>query len=160
MEYSAAAVANEFLKLARRDGKSLTNMKLQKLVYIAQGWSLALLGRPLFYNEIKAWIWGPVIPRLYKPLRKYGAGVVTEFVPTDDGPIDPQSAEMAVIKGVWNAYKDFSAAQLSAITHKEGTPWSQTWASKHYGIIRPDLIAQHYRQLLNERARPTATVAN
>lgn len=151
MTYSAASVANAFLDLAERDGVRLTNMQLQKLVYIAHGWSLALLGKPLFYNNVHAWEWGPVIPKLYKPLRKYGAGQVTDPVPSEEPSVEPGSPEMSVVEGVWKAYGNFSGPQLSAITHKEGTPWSETWSTDKYGIIPPDLIADHYRHLLNER---------
>jgi uncharacterized phage-associated protein len=152
MPVSALAVANAFLALARRDGRRLTNMQLQKLVYIAHGWSLALLGRPLFYNGVNAWQWGPVIPSLYEALKKYGAGVVTEPIPTDEE-VDPSSQEMAIIREVWKAYGHLSAMQLSGITHQAGTPWYETWNKERYNLIPNALIARHYLDLLNEQRR-------
>lgn len=150
MAYSATVIANTFLDLAKRDSKQLTNMQLQKLVYIAHGWSLALLEQPLFYNNVHAWEWGPVIPKLYKPLRKYGAGVVTEPIPTDDPPVDPKSLEMGIIEAVWKSYGNLSGPRLSAITHEDDSPWSITWNAAQYGVIPNELIAEHYSQLLNE----------
>ncbi len=92
--YSAESVANAFLDLARRSGKFLTNMQLQKLVYIAHGYSLAKLHQPLFHNNIHAFEWGPVIPNLYKMLSRYRAGEVKDHIPTDESPIAEDSAEM------------------------------------------------------------------
>lgn len=151
MPYSAAAVANAFLDLAKQEGRALTNMQLQKLAYIAHGYSLALLDEPLFYNHVHAWKWGPVIPKLYLPLHIYGAGEVTSPVPTDEPPVPPDSQQMAIIRSVWDAYGQFSASQLSAITHQEGTPWSETWRREQYDQITNDLVADYYRRLLNER---------
>lgn len=152
MAYSAAAVANAFIDLSRQDGKWLTNMHVQKLVYIAHGWCLALLNRPLVYESVQAWQWGPVIPRLYEELKKYGAGEVTESLPVEfSGPVEPLSQEMGIIRAVWKAYGKFSAMQLSAITHKAGTPWQQVWSTTTYGYIPDELIREHYLHLKNER---------
>ncbi len=149
--YSAESVANAFLELARRNGKFLTNMQLQKLVYIAHGYSLAKLGKPLFHNNIHAFEWGPVIPNLYKTLRHYGAGEVKELIPTDAAPISEDGAEMEIIREVWQDYGDFSGLQLSDLTHRKGTPWSETWRINQFGVISDELIGEHYRQDLYER---------
>ncbi|MDQ6786115.1 MAG: DUF4065 domain-containing protein [Acidobacteriota bacterium] len=149
--YSAISVANAFLDLARRDGKPLTNMQLQKLVYIAHGYCLAELGKPLFHNNVHAFEWGPVIPNLYKLLRQYGAGEVKDFIPSDEPSIPLNSPEMEIIKEVWQYYGDFSAWQLSNFTHRTGTPWSETWRVNQFGVISDDLIAEHYRNHLHER---------
>lgn len=149
--YSAIAVANAFIELAKKEGKQLTNMQLQKLVYVAHGWCLALLRKPLFYNDVKAWEWGPVIPKLYNRLKKYGSGFVTDSIATNDSPIDPRTEDMSLIQSVWDAYKEFDGPQLSAMTHAEGTPWDETWKSIRYGEISNEKIAEHYRQLANER---------
>ncbi len=59
--HDARAVANEFIKLAKKHGKKpLTHMQLQKLVYIAHGWSFALGEEeaPLIADTVEAWDWG------------------------------------------------------------------------------------------------------
>lgn len=157
--YSAAAVANAFLDLAQRDGVKLTNMKLQKLVYIAHGWCLALLKKPLIGDDIRAWQFGPVIPNLYDVLRFYGASVVTEHVPAREA-VDPGCPEMGVIRAVWNSYKGYPAFMLSAITHRPGTPWSETWAMNQYGTIEDELISAHYNQLRVKRIAKPRAAAN
>jgi uncharacterized phage-associated protein len=148
---SAESVANAFLELARRSGKSLTNMQLQKLVYIAHGYSLAKLRQPLFHNNIHAFEWGPVIPNLYKTLRQYGAGEVKDYILTNESPISEDSAEMEIIREVWQDYGEFSGLELSALTHRTGTPWSETWRTNQFGVISDELIAEYYRQDLYER---------
>lgn len=149
--YSAESVANSFLDLARRDQKSLTNMQLQKLVYIAHGYHLARTGAPLFHNNIHAFEWGPVIPNLYKTLRQYGAGDVRDFIQTDGAPIGDDAAEMEIIREVWQDYKEFSGLELSDLTHRKGSPWSETWRTNQFGVISDELIAEHYRRDLYER---------
>ena len=57
-------VANAFLKKSQKDGTIITQMKLQKLVYIAHGWMLGLSGKPLVNQEPEAWERGPVFPQL------------------------------------------------------------------------------------------------
>ena len=65
-------IANEFIRRAASEGKSFTQMQLQKLVYIANGWNLAISGVPLTQDEPQAWDYGPVYPYLWKALRSYG----------------------------------------------------------------------------------------
>ncbi len=148
---SAESVANAFLDLARRDEKSLTNMQLQKLVYIAHGYSLARLRQPLFHNNIHAFEWGPVIPNLYKTLRHYGAGEVKDYISTDAPPVAEDSQEMEIIREVWQDYGELSGLELSDLTHRKGTPWSETWRNNPFGVISDELIAEYYRQDLYER---------
>ena len=149
--YSAESVANAFLDLARHDGKFLTNMQLQKLVYIAHGYCLAKLRQPLFHNNIHAFEWGPVIPNLYKTLRQYGAGEVKDYILINEPPISEDSQEMEIIKEVWQDYGELSGLELSALTHRTGTPWSETWRINQFGVISDELIGEHYRQDLYER---------
>ncbi len=61
MAFAARQVANWFIERAAQEGEYLTQLKLQKLVYMAHGWNLALLGKPLISENIEAWKWGPVI---------------------------------------------------------------------------------------------------
>ena len=48
------AIANKILQMREGAGQHLTMMQLIKLVYIADGWSLALLGKPLSKHNPQA----------------------------------------------------------------------------------------------------------
>lgn len=147
MSVSAEAVANEFLALAQKDSRKLSNLQLQKLVYIAHGYVSAMVGEPLIFNDVKAWQYGPVYPKLYKKLSKYGSGEVTDKVPAEDSVADGEAKE--IIKAVWDVYGGMSGSKLSALTHKEGSPWSEVWKSNQYGDIPQALIATHYKEIID-----------
>lgn len=158
--HDVAAVANEFLRLAREEGRALTNMQLQKLPYIAQGWSLALRDRPLIEQTVEAWPYGPVYRKLYNALAQYGSGPVTDFIHENDSSRDitietrgHQIAgnlcddELALIKAVWNNYRNYDDYQLSTLTHQLGTPWSMTREKGSREIFNEN-IKEYYRNLL------------
>jgi len=64
---TAEQVAEYFLLLVDEDaGDIMTNLRLQKLVYYAQAWHLAILDEELFEDDCEAWVHGPVIYGLYK----------------------------------------------------------------------------------------------
>lgn len=126
MAYRASVVANELLKLAREDGSSLDPMKLQKLVYLAHGWSLLFLHRPLIQEKIKAWKYGPVIPALYDEFREFRASPITRDARGNDGGCTLDAAACQLIRKVWNTYRDQTAMQLSVMTHEPGYAWDLT----------------------------------
>jgi uncharacterized phage-associated protein len=148
----ACAVANEFLRLAEEDGRALTPLQIIKLVYIAHGWMLALYQRPLITDRIEAWKYGPVIPQLYHDMKAYGAGSVSGRLPdtfSHSKPLDAQEKDL--IRQVHNIYGRKNGVQLSALTHRDGTPWHITWRPDAMGVaISNDLIAEHYRRLVHE----------
>ena len=150
MATSAHVVANEFLRLAQERRTALTPLQLMKLVYIAHGWMLGLRHRPLITNRIEAWRYGPVIPDLYSLTKKFGSGaVVGDLAPwfmTRAPRLDAEEKDLT--QQVFDIYGDLSGIQLSAMTHKQGTPWAQTYRPDVWNIpISNDIIAEHYRQL-------------
>lgn len=160
MTNSAAAVANAFLRLARDEGHSLTNMQVQKLVFFAHGVHLAGFGEPLIHEHPRAWTFGPVIPELYEALRKYGSKDVTEELKADDQ-IEEKSAERA-INATWKAYKGYSASQLSKISHIKGGPWDSVWNCEEgggrFGVI-PDRIIREYYSSRVKKSDPAHDLA-
>lgn len=117
-KYTASGVADVFLAFCNEYGDLLTNLKLQKMLYYAQGWHLGLYGTPLFDDVIEAWIHGPVVPEVYR-----------RFKPSGHKPIDSparlvdQPEDLVVhIKDVWEAYGGLSAYDLERLSHAEA-PW-------------------------------------
>lgn len=171
MAYNAKQIATEFIQLADAEGRKLTPMQLQKLVYFAYGWYLAITGERLINERVEAWQWGPVIPSLYAAFREYGSDPIDD-VPGDlyfDGtklkvrkyPLvsdDPQRDETArmIIRRVWEIYGKYSASTLSSMTHEPNSPWSKTSGKEIRGTdISDELIADYFRRLANNE-RPAA----
>jgi uncharacterized phage-associated protein len=101
-----------------RNQGPMSAMKLQKLVYYCQAWSLVWEDRPLFHERIEAWANGPVVPELYEQHR--GSFVVSE-VPKGN-PDVLEANDRTTIDAVLNYYGGKSAQWLSDLTHKED-PW-------------------------------------
>lgn len=150
--YDVLTVADDILKIAKEKGKSLTPMQLVKLSYIAHGWSLALLDRPLFHNRIEAWKYGPVIPDLYRATKSYGRNPIPHSAIKDSGTPSVMPETHAFLEDVFNKYGDLSGPTLSYLTHQSGTPWDQVFSPHERSTpITDDRIKEHYKGKLVER---------
>lgn len=96
----------------------LSAMKLQKLCYYSQAWSLVWDEQPLFDERIEAWANGPVVRALYAQHR--GQFTIHNW-PSGD-PAQLSADQKATIDAVIDAYAKFTAQQLSDLTHSE-RPW-------------------------------------
>jgi uncharacterized phage-associated protein len=125
MSYKAVDVATYFLHRARAEGKPVDPMKLQKLVYFAHGWHLALAGEPLIVERVQAWPYGPVIEELYHAVKRYGRSPIPETAALPGVSSVPGFTEYAIdlMDRIWEQYRKFSGIQLSMMTHAKGTPW-------------------------------------
>ncbi len=97
----------------------MTAMKLQKLVYYSQCWSLVWDERPLFSEQIQAWANGPVCPALYDQHRGIFS-VNTGTITGNPNALDKDATE--TIDAVLKFYGEKSAQWLSDLTHSEA-PW-------------------------------------
>lgn len=117
--YKALDIAAWFLSnIDRESGESITHLKLQKLVYYAQAWALALLGRPLFEDEVQAWAHGPVVESVFHKYKGHGWDAIP--CPETDVLIDEETEHH--LREIMDVYGDFSAKHLEQMTHAEG-PW-------------------------------------
>lgn len=96
----------------------ITAMKLEKLVYYCQGWHLAHHHHVLFNEPIEAWQQGPVVRDLYdRHRRQY---LISSWPWGDESALNP--VEKRTVQWVISEYGDFSAVELSRMTHHE-LPW-------------------------------------
>lgn len=145
MAYDPKTIAEWFIHRAKVDGEYLTQMKLQKLVYLAHGWRLGLFHKPLIKGEVEAWQWGPVIRPLYGAYAKFGSQpIVLNSVAKPD--VKDQAVER-LLEEVWRVYRRYTAAQLSEMTHRPKTPWSDTYRPGAKRTIPNSLIEKHYEGL-------------
>ena len=128
---TAHDVARYFLAMQDEDaGELISNLKLQKLLYYAQGFHLALFGVPLFSDRIKAWRYGPVVPDVWHRYKEADWGPIEKPADFDLGRYDPQTREL--LDEVNRVYGQFSAAKLRDMTHEE-PPWREAWARVEAG---------------------------
>ncbi len=114
-------IANCFLYLDdANDGDGISNLKLQKLMYYAQGFYSAIYDKPFFSNEISAWTHGPVVQELYHDYKQHGRNSIPLAANFDKGSLIKEEFEL--IEEVFDVFGQYSAWKLRNMTHEE-SPW-------------------------------------
>jgi len=179
MGYSSRAVGNYFIERYGQKN-AISPLKLQKLVYVSHGWHLALYNEPLVTDEHpEAWTFGPVFPSLYHAFKHHGALPIlkpaSEYeMPKDDSPkresgfahflpgklrtviprVDEEDEDtIRLLDRIWVVYGGYSGAELSAMTHKRGSPWDETRNGdgiRNNANIQDGLIERHFKSLMLE----------
>lgn len=146
--YQANDIAAWFLgNIDREAGDSITHLKLQKLVYYAQAWSLALRDAALFDEDMQAWAHGPVAESVYQTFR--GSGWDALGMPEAMPAIDPEVSEF--LSSILETYGGFSAKHLENMTHSE-RPWIEARnglppEARSSEPIRKPAMAEFYKAL-------------
>lgn len=129
--------------------EELTQMKAMKLLYYAQGISLAAYDKPLFDDDILAWKYGPVVRSVHD--KYYGQRSIVQY--NQDLGMDEDSRNdykelnsneefNIILNTVQEFYGDKSAIDLMNMTHKE-TPWMSTHQND---VIDTDLIRSYFKE--------------
>ena len=129
--------------------KPLSALKLQKIVYYCQAWSLVWDERPLFPEAIEAWSNGPVIRALYEAHKG-----LYEVHDVGGNPENLIPIEVETIDAVWRDYGDKSAQWLVMLSHSE-LPWRKAREGLEPSepsdrVIPLDDIANYYSGLLSD----------
>ena len=164
--YSAKAAANFFLSKFRNSG--ITPLKIQKLVYVAHGWHLAIYDERLVSDEYaEAWEYGPVFPSLYHAFKYRGYLPIYELatkIDIDRNVTTPRIARgdkktKALLGKIWEIYGDMSGMQLSTLCHQPGSPWAlarEASNGRRNTHIEDEEIRKHYFEKL-ERNRKSGS---
>ena len=119
---SAKDVADYFISKASLLDDDITNLKLQKLLYYAQGFHLALYGTPLFKEKIEAWIHGPVCPAVYHQYKDFGSNnIITSLIQKNFNEIFTNE-QLEFLDEIYEVFGQYSAWKLRDMTHQE-LPW-------------------------------------
>lgn len=142
----ATEVANYLLYIMGDAFSDLTNMKINKLLYFAQGHYLQKYGKPLFEDEIEAWSHGPVVPEVYATYKPYRSRPIPSYDPSKMVEM-PKDAE-DVLFAVARKYGNYTASALRNKTHVVGSPWSQTYQkNKPHAKIPQPMIQRYFANL-------------
>jgi uncharacterized phage-associated protein len=152
--YTALEIAIWFLAaIDRKAGDGITHLKLQKLVYYAQAWSLALRDTPLFDEQVEAWAHGPVVETVFQRFKAAGSANLPRLAQKTG--IDPQTA--LLLRGVLATYGEHTAGFLEDLTHREA-PWQSAReglapTSRSRRVIPAAVMKSYYRRQRDRQER-------
>lgn len=145
MDVDGRSVANFVLDFCDKNGRGISNLSLQKIVYFCHVWAMIELGRPLIRHQFEAWQYGPVLQYLYRQFKAYDRSPISGRATK----IDPQTGQAkvvgyefdneteALLSKVVDFYSRLGASDLVKLSHAEGGPWDQVW--NHAGQINPGM---------------------
>ena len=143
---NAIDVALFYIDLFNKDNKYIiTNLKLNKLLYFAQGWYLSKYNEPLFGEQIEAWNLGPVVPSVYqayKPLGKKHIMIDRDEDSFDESKVSAEQLELLI--DVYNYYSKYSANELVDMTHVKDSPWDKVYVKNENKVIPNELIKEYF----------------
>jgi uncharacterized phage-associated protein len=135
--YTAIAVANWFIKKYKRENATLDQVKLMLLVYFANGLHLALYNRPLVYEPIEAWRYGPVIRSLKEVFKYHGMEPITDLIEFTEKINSDDMLAQKLLREVFQTTKKITGVQLSNWSHKKYSPWHETLAGGVENLNKP-----------------------
>lgn len=135
--YDVSDIARFFVRKYIADGNPATNMKLQKMLYYAWVEYYKKTQNYLFRDDIYAWKYGPVVPKVYREYRIYAGMPILKSEDSTD--IDEETA--GFLTDFADRHKDFTASQLMNLTHKDNSPWRRVYREgEKYTKIPFDII--------------------
>lgn len=150
------AVTDYIIMQVSEEGRELSLLKLQTLLYYSQAWSLVHNENPLFPEKFQAWVHGPVCREVYDRFKdRYmlysdipQTEIPEEFNP--DTQLDNQERDL--INAVLEGYASFSGTQLEQMTHQE-EPWTEARvgvapAARSENELNEDTMRKFYKARL------------
>lgn len=138
----AMDVANYLIQLRDSDEErgqyySLSNLKLQKLLYYCQGGHYKWDGKRLINdNFFEPWDYGPVIDEIYQEFKKFGQN----DLPSNKEYTELSDSEIETIKTIWNQLKNKDAFSLVRSSHRE-SPWKNSYGKN---IFIPEIEIEFF----------------
>lgn len=131
--------------LSERSGWTLSNLALQKLVFLAHMVNLGEKGGPLIREHFEAWDYGPVSPDLYRRVKVFGSSPIRNVFHGDPVITDPALLES--LDEVYNQVGNATPGQLVRITHRKNGAWDRSYTPGAMGVVIPnEAILQEYRE--------------
>lgn len=139
--YDVLTIASYIVKYSWEKGYSLSNLKLQKLLYFIQAQFLVSKKQACFNQDIEAWEYGPVVPAVYQKYKMYGGASIpyagekiTQIIELSDEKL---------IDRVIDYCSAYTASYLVAVTHEQ-SPWKDVYKPNMDNVISKDSIKKFF----------------
>ena len=146
--YGAGEVAKYLIYLSSKniigdkgEREGITNLKLQKILYLAQAYYLTKFNKPLFDDLIRAWKYGPVIPTVYSFYKSNGNSPIIDIEDKSNLTVE----DKIILDKIWDSFGGYSASRLVDITHAH-SPWKKAFTTQSKNISN-ESIKDYYKPL-------------
>jgi uncharacterized phage-associated protein len=137
---TANDVAQFFImKGLENEEEGISNLKLQKLLYYAKGFYLAIFGSNLFPERLEAWTHGPVVPEIYHRYKLYGSNPINQLEYNSIEKFTKDQIDF--LNEIWSVFGQYSAWKLRDMTHNE-KPWTDHEADA--SVIKDDELRNYF----------------
>lgn len=141
--YSAIDVAKYIILFCKENGYSISNLKLQKLLYFVQAQFLVTTGEPAFSEDIEAWDFGPVVPEVYQYFKVWGSSELPLFL-AKDAKSRIYRRDQKNMDEILEECAPYSASSLVDITHNQD-PWFDAYERYCNNVITNESIEEYFR---------------
>jgi len=142
--------------LAEMSGWTLSNLQIQKLLYLAQMLHVGERGgEPIFPEDFEAWKLGPVQPEVYRRAKMFGSKPVESFFTNERL---PAGTGRDFIARTLEELPDRRPWRLVAITHWDGGAWAKNYEDGDFGCVIPkgDILAEYQARVAAQDAKAVA----
>jgi uncharacterized phage-associated protein len=156
----ANAVADFFiLRGPKPNGEALTQLSLYKMMYIAEGWHLAVTDAPLIEESFLAFQLGPVPEFQRRRFAGRGRSPITADVAVTNPETMLSAATLDLLDRIHKVYGRLSSRRLVDLTHTVGSPWHRVWTRMKKeedsdDVIPRDWTSEWFKAQLNQILAP------
>lgn len=141
--YSAIDVARYIIDHCNRNGQTISNLKLQKILYFIQAEFLVVQDKPCFQEKIEAWDFGPVVPEVYRHYKVYGSAAIPSLRSEDYCPFSKKDKILA--DGIIDECANYSTSELAEYTHNQ-SPWITAYGQSGSAVITNESIKSFFEK--------------
>ncbi len=142
--YRASDIARYVIERCSATNRSISNLKLQKILYFIQAEFLVSKNLPCFAEEIQAWDFGPVVPDVYYTYRMFGSANIPCIGRSRVSQII-SSKDKKILDNIIDECSRYSASALVEITHNQ-TPWMEAYEPGRNNKILPENIKSYFEE--------------
>ena len=139
--YSVLIIAKKICELSNWE---ITNLELQKILYIINMLYLGKNNKPLIKEKFEAWMYGPVVPELYEITRVFGADEIEKWMFNDIDNLEDKKTN-DFVENCYNQLKDFKPSELVALTHIKNGAWDKNYKSDETNLIPNEDIIKEFK---------------
>lgn len=130
--YEALDVARYVINYENSQNRSVSNLRLQKLLYFIQAQFLVTNHRACFSDAMEAWDFGPVVPSVYHEYKAYGSSSLPQSL--SQGTVNITGEDRSLINRMLDKCSHYSTTMLVSMTHRQ-QPWKDAYERQYDNTI-------------------------